>query len=224
MTSTTARIASGAIAKKTSARWRSLNSDTVENITTPSSASAATLSSVWDTIVPTTVGRFSRGRPVRRATISARDGSPSLAGRVADMRTPMKVPWSASTGRSGDCGSAARRIACHATPRTAIERHISPSATTTHQGVAATRLWPIWSRPIRCRASQDSAAPPTAAIAIAARRAKTRAGERASGGLGSRLGRRCGRTSGCPSAGIDPRNTRVRSRDVAGAGIATASS
>ena len=34
-------------------------------------------------------GNVSRMRPSRRATISAREGSPSLAGNVADISTPI---------------------------------------------------------------------------------------------------------------------------------------
>ena len=97
-------------------------------MTIPRPTSATTLSSVWETIVPTTVGRLSRGRPVRRATISAREGSPRRAGRVADMSTPMNVPCRASERRRRASGSAAVRIACHATPRTTIEPHIRPEA------------------------------------------------------------------------------------------------
>ena len=67
------------------------------NITAPRITSASTLSSVCETSVPSTAGRRSRGRPSRRATISARDGSPSRAGSVADISTPIVVPWIAST-------------------------------------------------------------------------------------------------------------------------------
>jgi hypothetical protein len=145
---------------------------------------------VCDTIVPITVGRCSRGRPLRRATMNAREGSPRRAGSVADMSTPMNVPCSASARRSRAFGIAARMIACHAAARTAIEAHISASAITTHHGVAATRLWPTWSTPTRCSASHDSAAPAPPAIAIAPRRRARLTGERSSGTLGSRLASR----------------------------------
>ena len=82
-----------------SACWRPANSPIVVNITAPRITSATTFSSVWETSVPSTAGRRSRGRPSRRATISARDGSPSRAGSVADIRTPIVVPCIASAKR-----------------------------------------------------------------------------------------------------------------------------
>ncbi len=60
------------------------------------SPSASRLSSVCETIVPSTTGSVSRARPRRRATISAREGSPRRAGSVADISTPMNVPCIAS--------------------------------------------------------------------------------------------------------------------------------
>ena len=78
------------------------NSPTVLNITAPRIASASRLSSVCETSVPSTEGSSSRGRPSRRATISAREGSPSRAGSVADISTPIDVPWSASVKRGRD--------------------------------------------------------------------------------------------------------------------------
>ena len=64
---------------------------------TPSTSSAETFSIVCETIVPITTGVVSRGRPARRATTIARAGSPRRAGSVADMSTPIAVPWKAST-------------------------------------------------------------------------------------------------------------------------------
>ena len=87
---------------------------TVENITAPSTTSANTFSRACDTIEPATVGRYSRARPSRRDTMSARDGSPRRAGNVADMSTPMNVPCNASLSRTCTPGNAALRIACHA--------------------------------------------------------------------------------------------------------------
>ena len=78
--------------------------------------------------MPSTDGSSSRGRPSRRATISAREGSPSRAGSVADISTPIAVPCIASAKRGRDAGSAARRIACHDTARSTIEAHISAIA------------------------------------------------------------------------------------------------
>ena len=80
---------------------------TVVNITAPRITSASTLSSVCETSVPSTAGRRSRGRPSRRATISAREGSPSRAGSVADISTPIDVPCMASAKRGRAAGSAA---------------------------------------------------------------------------------------------------------------------
>ena len=120
---------------------------TVANITVPSTASARRLSSVWDTSVPSTTGKLSRTRPTRRATISAREGSPRRAGRVADMSTPIIVPRAMSRRRTRVPGRAARRIACQASARSSIEAHISAKATSTHTGVAATTARPIDSIP-----------------------------------------------------------------------------
>ena len=111
------------------------------------------LSSVCETSVPSTIGKRSRTRPTRRATISARDGSPSRAGSVADISTPIIVARAASRRRTRVPGSAARRIACHASARTSIEAHISANATSTQTGVAATIARPIDSMPSRWSAS-----------------------------------------------------------------------
>ncbi len=78
--------------------------------------------------MPSTTGSVSRGRPMRRATISAREGSPRRAGSVADISTPMKVPCSASRRRAGRQVGAAERIAYQARPRTTIETHIKREA------------------------------------------------------------------------------------------------
>ena len=66
----------------------------------PRTTSATMFSSVCETTVPSTTGRFSRGRPVRLATTSARDGSPRRAGSVEDISTPMNVPCMASASRT----------------------------------------------------------------------------------------------------------------------------
>ncbi len=119
------------------------------NITAPRITSASTLSSVCETSVPSTTGRYSRGRPSRRATISARDGSPSRAGSVADISTPIVVPCIASVKRGRACGSAARRIACQETARSTIEPHISARPTSTQTGLERTSASPIEPMPIR---------------------------------------------------------------------------
>ena len=119
------------------------------NITAPSTTSARMLRSVCETSVPSTIGKRSRTRPTRLATISARDGSPSRAGRVADISTPIIVARAASRRRTRVPGRAARRIACQASARTSIEAHMSAKATSTQTGVAATMARPIDSMPIR---------------------------------------------------------------------------
>ena len=66
---------SGAIAAKISASWWLRNSlHRRERHDRRAASSARMFSSVCETIVPSTIGRCSRGRPVRRATTSARDG------------------------------------------------------------------------------------------------------------------------------------------------------
>ena len=93
---TSATTATGAAAYQISACSLPANRPTVENMTAPRITSASTLSSVCETSVPITTGSASRGRPSRRATISAREGSPSRAGSVADISTPTAVPCQAS--------------------------------------------------------------------------------------------------------------------------------
>ncbi len=129
------------------------------------------LISVWETSVPSTTGRFSRGRPLRRATISAREGSPSRAGRVEDMSTPMNVPCIASDIRTRALGMAALRIACQDTARIAIAPHINPSPSTTNDGLDASSADAMLLRPILLRARTASSTAPSDTAANAARRA-----------------------------------------------------
>ena len=110
------------------------------------------MSSVCETSVPITTGSASRGRPSRRATISARDGSPRRAGSVADISTPTAVPCHASVKRGWNSGSAALRIACQETALKIIEAHISARLTTTHVGLEVTSVCPTRSSPIRSSA------------------------------------------------------------------------
>ena len=98
--------------------------------------------------MPSTTGRRSRARPSRRATTSARDGSPSRAGSVADISTPIVVPCTASTIRGRASGSAAFRIACQETARSSIEAHISASPTSTQTGLERTSASPIRAGPM----------------------------------------------------------------------------
>ena len=160
------------------------------------------MSSVCETSVPTTTGSASRGRPSRRATISAREGSPSRAGSVADISTPTAVPCQASLKRAGESGSAALRIACHETARKTIERHMIARPTSTQVGLDVTSEWPIRSMPMWSSAKYEAAAPPSAAAATAPRR-RDPAGApgAADAGTGSSDGSRCGGARGSRSAG-----------------------
>ena len=148
----------------------------VANITPPRISSASTLSSVWETSVPSTTGSRSRARPSRRETISAREGSPRRAGSVADISTPIEVPCMASAKRGSASGSAALRIACQETARRHIDRHISPSATSTQVGLEASSAWPIGRMPIRSSASSAPPAAASAAPASSPRRSSLKAG------------------------------------------------
>ncbi len=103
---------------------------------------------VWETTVPSTTGRCSRGRPVRRATTRALEGSPSLAGNVEDIRTPMNVPCIASESLTRALGSAARRIACQETARRTIAPHITPRPRITKEGLEASSAWAMLPMPI----------------------------------------------------------------------------
>jgi hypothetical protein len=195
----------------------------------PSSTSARMFRSVWLTIVPSTTGSPSRGRPMRRATIIARAGSPRRAGSVADISTPIIVPCSASRRRGlGATGIAARRIADHDTARTAIDVHISASATSTHETVACSSEWPIRSSPMRFSAKNEPARIATATSAMITRRAKARIGRalRPRDGCGGSIdGRRRAGRRGCRSADRKPvRVAARRTTDPDGAPTAIASS
>ena len=148
ITSTTISSTSGAIAAASSAFWWPLKKSTDENMTAPSTISATMLSSVCDTTVPSTIGRFSRGRPVLRATTSAREGSPRRAGRVEDISTPMNVPWAASASRTRERGSAALRIACHEKARITIALHMIARPSRTSVGLAVISALAMLVKPI----------------------------------------------------------------------------
>ena len=178
---------------------------TVANMTLPRIASASRLSKVCETSVPSTTGKRSRMRPSRRATISAREGSPSLAGRVADISTPIIVPRAVSRRRTRTPGRAAQRIACHASARISMDAHIRAKATRIQTGVAATIASPIDSMPIRLSASIASPAPATTPPPMSTRRATFTAVRRLwTSGCGSSDGRRRGEVRGPGSAGRTP--------------------
>ena len=147
--------------------------------------------SVWETSVPSTTGRYSRGRPVRRATTSARDGSPSLAGSVEDISTPMNVPCAASDNRMRVFGIAASRIAYHENARSTIAPHMIASAIRTNAGLERSSAVAILASPIFCSASRASTAPPSEIAASPPRRSSANApARRAAAVFGSRLGSR----------------------------------
>ena len=79
-------------------------------MTTPSRTSARMLKAVCETSVPSRTGNVSRKRPIRRAMIIARAGSPRRAGSVADISTPIIVAEVKSRRRSGAPGSAERAV------------------------------------------------------------------------------------------------------------------
>ena len=141
--STASSIDTGAAEPMISAFSWPWKSPTVENMIAPRTTSATRLSKVCETTVPSTIGSRSRTRPSRRETMSAREGSPRRAGRVADMSTPIITPRAASRRRTRVPGSAERSTACHDSARRNIEAHISPNASSTHVGVAAIRASPI---------------------------------------------------------------------------------
>ena len=152
------------------------------------------LSSVCETTVPSTTGRFSRGRPVRLATTSAREGSPSRAGRVEDISTPMNVPCIASARRTRAFGRAALRIACHENARITIAPHMIPRPSKTNAGLELISAEAMFEIPIFCSARIASTTPASETAASAARLRSANAGLRRPASFGSRLGSRCART------------------------------
>jgi hypothetical protein len=121
--------------------------------------------------------------------MKAREGSPSRAGKVADISTPIIVPRAASRRRTRVPGSEARRMACQASARNSIETHMSAKAASIQTGVAASREWTIEWTPSRCRASAARPTPATAPAPIAALRIVRSALRRVEpGSAGSMLG------------------------------------
>ena len=156
----------------------------VEMMITPSSSRATMLSIVCETRVPIRTGNVSRTRPVRRESESARAGSPSRAGRVADISTPIIVAEVTSRRRTGRLGSAARTIQYQDAARKKSERAIRPEAISTQVTSERTMLSTTLSTPILRAASAVRPMPSTAAMPRAARRAtrRLRLPLRASGG------------------------------------------
>ena len=192
-------------------------------MTAPRMTRATTFKSVWATSVPSTAGRYSRGRPRRRATISAREGSPRRAGSVADMSTPMAVPCIASARRGRAAGSAARedRVPGHGAE---AHREAHEGERDEHPGGAggaeraADRVQPdalegdVGAAGRRARGAQDAAScggarPPA---------------PRAPAGAGSSDGSRRAGRRGPRSAERRPMRTAARSSASSGAGTPTA--
>ena len=169
-------------------------------------ASASRLSSVCETIVPSTTGNVSRARPRRRATINAREGSPRRAGSVADMSTPMNVPCMASRRFARRQVGAAARIACQERARTNIAVHISARLAASRPGFEASSEAATRARPTRSSATAASPAPASELAASVKRRTvrTRRARPTSGGGAGASEGRRCAGTRGSPSAGSTP--------------------
>ena len=117
----------------------------------------------------------------------------------------MNVPCNASLSRTRTPGNAALRIACHATPRSTIDTHITPSPASTHAGWEATSERTMLSTPMRSSATKARKRMPSATAPRATLRAIASAGcGEPAGGGGSRLGSRRGRTYGRPSADFSP--------------------
>ena len=106
------------------------------------------LSTVCETSVPSITGNDSRTRPMRRAMIIALAGSPSRAGRVADMSTPIIVAEVKSRRRSGVVGRAERAARNQAPERKNIEAIISAVAIRTQARSERTALCTTLSTPI----------------------------------------------------------------------------
>ena len=183
------------------------------------------LSTVWETSVPSTTGKRSRMRPSRRDRIRAREGSPSRAGSVADISTPIIVARAVSRRRGRTPGSAARKIACQASARRSIEAHMRVKAASTHHGVAASRARPMDSMPMRWRARAVSPAPASRPAPTRALRA-TRAARRGPlwGSFGSSEGSRTGGVRSPGSVRVTPARRASRAVRPSGRGWASASS
>ena len=223
--STMMSSASGARAANSSAFWWPLNRLTEENMTAPRMMSATMLSTVWDTTVPSTTGRFSRGRPVRRATTSARDGSPSRAGSVEDMSTPMNVPCIASDRRTLARGSAALQ---DRVPREGAHDHRAAHdrKAQEHEGGARghERLGDLADPDLLQGQDGEHDTADAHRTPRPARRAMAIARLPVLPSLGCRLGRRWAGTRGLRSAARRPTRTAARCMPGSGSGVAIASS
>ena len=128
-------------------------------MTTPSRISARMLKTVCETRVPSRTGNVSRNRPIRRAMIIARAGSPRRAGSVADISTPIIVADVKSRRRSVATGSAERAVWNQAPARKNIDRHMNAVAISTQAKSERTALSTTESKPIRRAARKVSPMP-----------------------------------------------------------------
>ena len=201
---TSASRTSGATVAITSASSRPRKMPTVANITAPSATSARMLSSVWETIVPSTTGKRSRMRPSRRARISAREGSPSRAGIVADISTPIIV---AARGVAPAHADARQRGAQDRVPGLGAQQHRGAHQRERDQHPdrrrrqqrAADRLEPD---PVERERGQADAGERSAERPAPRRARRARGGGALAGAsFGSSEGSRRGRTRGPGSAG-----------------------
>ena len=144
-----------------------------------------------------------RNRPIRQAMIIALAGSPTQAGGVADISTPIIVAEVKSRQRSVATGSAARAAWNQAPARKNIDRHIKAVATSTQAKSERTALSTTESKPI-------TAPPGTSARSRPRRRPRRRSGGRGGGGASRidqdrlRRGSAAGTRGTEPSAGAKP--------------------
>ena len=213
-TSHDSSAASGARATASSAVLAGENGRRSRTVTRQRITSASRLSSVWETIVPSTTGSVSRARPSRRATISAREGSPEASrqrGRHehADERSLHGV---AAFGRPPGRRGAEDRVPGDRRGEHR-EAHQRESCGDQAGLGARARLASTRSTPMRCSASSAS---PNAPARQQQRAAPQRARRDALRGVDHRrpaplgCGRRSAGTRGSRSAGSEPVANRKR--------------
>ena len=163
-------------------------------------------------------------RPTLRASDIARAGSPSRAGNVADISTPIIVAEVTSRRRTGRFGNAARTIQYQEAARKKSERAIRAQATSTQVRSERTMLSTTLSTPIFCAAIAVRPSPSGGGggEADAARDRRRRLPGRA--GAGSSDGSLRGGLGGSPSAGRTPAQVAARSSAPLGSGTSIARS
>ena len=169
-----------------------------------------------------TVGSSSRGRPRRRATTSARDGSPRRAGSVADISTPMDVPLQRV--------AALTRVARQRRAQDRVPGHGAQDHGEAHQRRAdehprrarASSASTMRSMPMRCSASHGARAAHRGEAEAGALARRRRGGGRPAAAARGRQ-RRGGRGQAVGGAQAEAHGERARPRRL-GAGRAIASS